>query len=129
MATKIKLGNRPKNFKRSVEFPLPEGGTGKIEMLFKYRTRPEFGALIDEIVSGAEDIPVDEDTGRILQAAIISRSVESNAEYILKIAEGWNLDEEFSAENIKQLAEELPGAVTAITSAYRDAIVDGRLGN
>lgn len=129
MAAKIKLGNRPKNFKRTVEFPLIEGGSGKIEMLFKYRTRSEFGALIDELVGGAEEIAVDEETGRLLQKTIIDRSVESNSEYILKIAEGWNLDEEFSAQSIKQLAEEIPGAITAITSAYRDAIVDGRLGN
>ena len=129
MASKIKLGNRPKNFKRSVEFPLPEGGLGKIEMVFKYRTRSEFGALVDELVGGAAEIAADEETGRILQKTIIDRSIDANAEYVLKIAEGWNLDEEFSAQSIKQLAEELPGAITAITSAYRDTIVDGRLGN
>ena len=129
MAAKIKLGNRPKNFKRTVEVGLPEGGTGKIGMVFTYRTRSEFGALIDKMIGGAAEIPVDEDSGRILQSAIIDHSIESNTEYVLQIAEGWDLDVEFSAESVRQLADELPGALTAIISAYREAVVDGRLGN
>ena len=46
MAT-IKLGNRPKAFKRIVTFDMLEGGKGSIECNFRYRTRSEFGVFID----------------------------------------------------------------------------------
>lgn len=36
---KIKLGARPKNFTRTVSFPMLDGSTGKIEVTYKYRTR------------------------------------------------------------------------------------------
>ena len=50
MATKIKLGSRPKSFTRIVKFPMLEGGEGSIECTFKYRTRSEFGVFIDALV-------------------------------------------------------------------------------
>ena len=50
---KIKLGNRPKNFKRIVKFQMLEGGEGAIECVYKYRTRKEFGEFIDGIMEAA----------------------------------------------------------------------------
>lgn len=125
---KIKLGARPKNFKRSVKFPMLDGSTGQIECTFIYRTRKEFGEFIDELVTaaGEKERPADE---KFSMAELMEKTAGSNADYVLKVVEGWDVDADFTRENIEQLSDELPAAVNAIMETYRTAVTEGRLGN
>lgn len=133
MATiKIKLGNRPKNFKRVVTFPMIDGTTGAIEVSYRYRTRKEFGAFIDELFAtadGASDAKASTVDEKFSMLSTMERTGAANAEYVLKVADGWNLDEPFTAESIEQLSDEIPAAVTAIMETYRVAVTEGRSGN
>jgi len=123
----IKLGNRPKNFKRIVKFGLIEGGEGSIECTFKYRTRSEFGRLIDGMAHDARQAGA---AGADLSVAqIMDATKDKNAAYLLDVLDGWNLDEVLTRDTAAQLCDELPGAATEIMEAYRLAIVEGRLGN
>ena len=128
---KITLGKRPKNFKRVVTVPMLEGGDGSIEVSYIYRTRSEFGAFLDELFSGAGITPASgtDDDVKATIASIFEKARDSNADYILKIVDGWNLDVEFSRAAVLQLCDELPGAALAMIEAYRLAIAEGRLGN
>lgn len=132
MATKIKLGSRPSSFWHGITVPMPEGGTALLRMLYRYRTRTEFGRFVDEMVAAAGTAPPAsqqaEDVRFSLHQALLAAR-DTNADYILQIAEGWNLDEEFNRANIVQLCDELPGAALAVIEAYRAAITEGRLGN
>jgi hypothetical protein len=124
---KIKLGQRPQNFKRVVKFKMVDGTDASIEVSFKYRTRKEFGAFIDEISAAAK---VERPAGDDFSVADLWEKIGSgNADYILQAVDGWNLDEEFTRENVQQLADEIPAAVIAIIDSYREAITQGRLGN
>jgi hypothetical protein len=128
---KIILGKRPKAFTRSIKVPMLEGGEGTIEVSFVYRTRSEFGAFVDELLDAAKVVPAsasDEDVKFSLQQAL-ERTRDTNADYILKICDGWNLDEHFGRPALVQLCDELPGAALAIIDQYRAAITEGRLGN
>ena len=83
---KIVLGKRPKNFKRTVQFDLPEGGKGAVEATFVYRTRTEFGAFVDELLEGAGVAAKgqgDEDVKLSLKEAL-EKTVDTNAEYLMK---------------------------------------------
>ena len=128
MATKIKLGARPKSFTRIVKFPMLEGGEGSIECTFKYRTRKEFGEFIDALVESAGANPKD-DGEKFSMSDLMDRTAGQNAKYIMDVLDGWNLDEDLSQANLQQLADELPGAAAAIMETYRTACVEGRLGN
>jgi len=121
---KIKLGNRPKNFKQAVSFTMLDGMTGTIECVFKYRTRIEFGAFLDSVFADAG-----ETSDKFAMADLMEKTRNKNAEYLSQVLDGWNLDEELSLENLQQLADECPGAVHAVMESYRAAILDGRLGN
>ena len=121
----IKLGARPKSFKRVVTFPLVEGGEGAIEVSFKYRTRTEFGKFIDSIVSDAQA----QGDQRFSMADLMERTRDKNAAYLMDVIDGWNLDEPLTRATVEQLCDELPGAATEIMAAYRKATVEGRLGN
>lgn len=125
MAT-IKLGNRPKSFKRVVTFPLIEGGEGAIEVSFKYRTRTEFGRFIDSIVADAQAGPGDQ---QFSMADLMERTRDKNAAYLMDVIDGWNLDEPLTRATVEQLCDELPGAAAEIMEQYRKATVEGRLGN
>ena len=126
---KVKLGARPKNFKRNVEFDMLDGTKGNIECVFKYRTRSEFGAFVDEMFDKAKQVNPDEAPKQFSMTELMEKTKDTNADYLLKVLDGWNLDEELSRESLQQLADEVPAAVGAMMETYRAAILEGRLGN
>lgn len=122
-----KLGARPKTFRRPVTFDLIEGGSSTIVCTFKYRTRTEFGAFVDQAFGkGTAEALRDE---KFTFARMLDRETEQSADYLLEVLDGWDLDDELSATNTQRLADEYPGAVLAIMEKYRLAITEGRLGN
>lgn len=128
---RIKLGARPKTFKYKVAVAMPEGGEGVIEVNYRYRTRKEFGAFLDGILAeakGKAKLVSDDDVVLSLAEALATTS-EANADMILQIAEGWDLEHEFNHANVAQLCDELPGVAMAIINTYRQAVTEGRLGN
>ena len=147
MATKLSLGKRPKNFKHTVTFTSVDGEAMCIGMTYRYRTKREFGALIDEtfgpaVASQVEDAadlfgddapkPAAEAAPAVQTASVaemMDRGTEANADYLLKIAEDWDIGVSFTRDNLIQLGDEQPGAVLAIMAAYRVAVTEGRLGN
>ncbi|AVS91395.1 hypothetical protein C8246_05795 [Paracidovorax avenae] len=135
---KIVLGKRPETFKRTVSIPMLDGTKGTIECTFRYRTRKEFGALVDGIRAEAEKVGAQAAAATAEEGAAekawslhdhFDKLVGTNAEYMLQILVGWNLDVELSAESLQQLSDELPAASEAIVDAYRVAITEGKLGN
>lgn len=138
---KIILGKRPKSFPRTINFLQVDGSPGSMELTFKYRTRTEFGDFADEIRAGidakataemdrlkalaADGEPIPE----LTQAEMLRRETETNVGYIMGCVEGWNLDVEFDRSAVLQLADEVPAAIPEIIGGYRDACVEGRLGN
>lgn len=130
---KITLGKSPKSFKSKVTFPLPGGETGSIEASYIYRTRREFGELIDELFGAQQEAqaPVDSAAPEpFSMAKTMDKTVEANADYLVRIMDGWDIDgTPFNRANAMQLCDELPGAAMALIEGYRSAITEGRLGN
>jgi len=151
---KVTLGKRPKSFHRKVEFKMVDGEDAELTLLFKYRTKREFGALIDEMVqqpqqsaaadasdqlpllpeagaAGQEPHPEPEQPAKIPQLSeFMAASIDAQADYILKIAEGWDIpDTPFDRKHVTDFCDEQPGGVKAVMAAYREAITEGRLGN
>ena len=89
---KIKLGAQPASFTRAVTFPMLYSTTGSIDCQFKYRTRSQFGALVDEMATDAKT-----DVADITQVGSMERYMHlgsaANARYLLKILDGWGLDQ------------------------------------
>ena len=129
MASKIKLGNRPKSFKRVVTFDMLEGGQGSIECIYKYRTRSEFGVFVDALMEAAGAKDQQPEGEKFSMRELMERTAGANVDYILDVLEGWNLDEDLSKPNVQQLSDALPAAAIAIMETYRTACVEGRLGN
>lgn len=138
---RVTLGKRPETFTAFVSALLPEGGEGTIEVTYRYRTRSEFGALLDKRQADAEafdaraaaEAKAARDRGEQVPEKtagdLHNMMRDAMATHILEIATGWNLPEPFDLQHVTQLCDELPGMARAIVDRYRDAIVEGRLGN
>jgi hypothetical protein len=129
MAT-VTLGKRPESFKKAVNFQLLDGTTGTINITFKYRTRVEFGQMVDDMVEQAKaegaQVPAGEP---ITMTDLMTKTAGQNAEYILNVVSAWDLDVPLNLANAQQLADELPAAAIQIMENYRAAVTEGRLGN
>lgn len=124
----IKLGNRPETFaQRTVTFPLPDGTMGKIKYKGKYRTRTEFGEMLDEMGQDKEDAPAVDEKARWEQ--LFSQGSESNGKFLAKVLGSWDAEIELETEPLTQFADELPGGAAAILEDYRQMCLNGRLGN
>lgn len=98
---KLKLNPEP-TFKAKVGVPVPGGRPVEVLFTFKHRTRDELLAWIDES-HGARDY----------------ESVE-------QCVVAWELEDEFTRENIERLCNNYPGAGLAIVGAYLDELRGAR---
>lgn len=120
---KLKLGSAPKNFKRTIQIPLVDGTTADLEMVFKYKTRTEYGDLMDSLAK----IESEDEVKTVKDA--YKRGNDADAGFILKIAEGWDLDDAFTKANVAKMVEEFPAAAAVIFDEYKNAIVGNRVKN
>lgn len=124
--SKIKLGNPPKSFKGKVEIPTIDGKTSEIVIDFIYRTKTQYGAFIDQLKIDNEKTENDK---QVSVENSIKLATKSNVDFVLKIAQGWDLSDEFNAENIAALDDQYPGAIAAIGDLYRLILLEGRVKN
>lgn len=140
-ATKIILGKRPELFSKEIKFDMLDGTAGCMKVDFIYRTRKEYAEFADKL-QAAIKAKADTESARFKAAAdageampefrqadLVAHQVDVNVESIMQSVKGWNLDIPFDRKAVEQLVDELPAAVAAIISSYREAITEGRLGN
>jgi hypothetical protein len=125
---KITLGKRPQFIETTISAPLPDGTVGSIKVKYKYRTRTEFGEMIDKRIAEARTEPPAEPAD--FSVATMQRQArDANAAYLLDILDGWDLSDEVNLETATQLCDEFPGMAQAVIDGYRLAATEGRLGN
>ena len=74
-------------------------------------------------------VQVEVEDGQFSMTDLMQKTAGSNAQYLMKVLDAWNLDEDLTLANAQQLADELPAAAAAIMEMYRLAVTEGRLGN
>jgi len=130
---KVTLGKRPETITLPAKFEHLDGTKDSIKVTYRYRTKTEFAAFIDERAAAAkaaaEQEPVVADPTEFSLAEFFSKQDESLVDHILEIATGWDLADPLNRETVTQLVEEYPAAAAAIAATYRAACVEGRRGN
>lgn len=99
---KVTLGKLP-NFKLPVDVTMPDGEEATMVLTVKHRKASEIQEVFDA------DEPM------------------SDIEMIKFLAVGWDLEEEFTDEAIKELLDLFPNAAIAITGAYMRALAGVRV--
>lgn len=92
-------------FKATVDIPVHGGEPAPVGFVFKHRTRDE----LDEFFKSISQLSVEES--------------------VLECVVGWDLDDEFNAENVARLCQNYLGAPGAISQAYATELFQRRLGN
>ena len=139
---RVVLGQRPATIRRTISADLPTGSTGIIDIDYRFRTRTDYGSLLDARMGAAKSADAERAAASAAAVAaggdplppltageLQSLSVKATAEHILDIATGWSLPEPFDLQHVQQLCDELPGVAAAIVDEYRLAIIEGRRGN
>jgi hypothetical protein len=136
---KFVFGKTPETFTRTVEVIDIDGNASEIEFTFKYRTKKQFAELLDEGIKAAKaehaaSVPESEKSG--LDAIsdqfyrdLIAKNDKKSAEYTLKIAKGWDLDEEFTVDKLMELEDRYSGSLQTIAQTYAKAVSEVRTKN
>lgn len=101
---KLKLTPDP-TFKASVGIPVPGVGKAPVEFTFKHRTNDQLQRWGKEVESSTD------------------------AETIMDCVQGWDLDDEFNAANVKIFCNNYPGAAYAIITDYMAELRGARTKN
>lgn len=104
---KIQLTAAP-TFKHAVEIPVPGESPASVEFVFKGRTKAQFKEFMDSL----SDAKVRED-----------------ADIVMDIACGWELDEPFDRDNVVKLVESYIGAARMIVETYIAELTAARAKN
>ena len=125
----IKLGSTPKSFKRALIVDMLDGTKGSIEVTYKYRTRTEFGKFLDSIFKDAGVKPDAGEDEKVVIEKVMEKTRDTNADYLIQVIDGWNLESELTKANLQQLCDEFPGVANVIMESYRTAVTEGRAKN
>lgn len=133
---KFKFGAQPKDFKRTINVVTVDGKVLDLSITFQYRTKKEFAVLADEGIRKAKadfEKASDEDAIQNVSDSFWSELYErvgkNSAEHVLKIASGWDIEDEFNEENLLRLENEFPGALKSISESYAKAVSEERTKN
>lgn len=125
----IVLGKRPETFAPvTIKFKAPDGRDLTIPgVVFKYRTRKEFAALVDKANEQHSYKPKADEAFSLAEVFDVA-DTRMVALLVDSISE-WGLDQPVTPKAIEELIDEVPAAAQAIWEAYQGAARDGRLGN
>lgn len=128
---RIVLGKRPETVSLTAQFEMLDGSKSGIKVEYKYRTRSEYAEFVKEFGErkGGSDASGADDPDAINIASWIKKLDEGRADFIMEIAQGWDLADEFNRENVVRLIDEFPAGADAIINTYRLACLEGRRGN
>jgi hypothetical protein len=126
---KLVLGKTPETFKPfNVKFTLPDGEEDQILVTFKYMTRSQFASFLNELFKDSgETKPTAEE--KIDFEKLFAKGGDKTVTHLTKIIANWDFVEKPTAENLRAVHDQAPAAAAAMTSAFRDACTEGKLGN
>ena len=124
---KLVIGKTPTTFKPfNVKFTLPDGEGDQILVTFKYKTRSQFAAFLNELFQEAGEEKTDE---KVDFEKLFAKGGEKTVSHLTKIIAEWDFAEKPTADTLRALHDQAPAAAAAMTSAYNAACTEGRLGN
>ena len=125
---KIVLGKRPETITAFVDIPLVSGEKAKLTVQFKYRTRKEYGAFLNDLYHSA-DTEKPPEGEKIDFEALFAKGGEKTVKKLIDAIDSWDFGYDLTVETLLQLQDEIPASIAAFGDAYRGACLEGRLGN
>lgn len=121
------LGGAIPEFKVCAKVPRADGTVAEINVTAEGMRKSAWAKLRDEHMAAARDKAKDE--GEFTFARMVNAGARDAAELISKVAKSWDLEDELTVDNLVELEDVLPGALTAILSDIDAGLFQGRVGN
>lgn len=136
----IKLGKNPETFKKTIRLYDVNGKAESLQVEYKFRTRLQFAELMDQRAAREKEIEdaelaalADAENGTPAAAKTFEQSVRDGmaiaTSRVLEIAKGWDLADDFNAENLEELEGMFPNALADIQAEYQSALLEARRKN
>lgn len=94
---------------------------------------PTFAAKVGIPVAGADPVPVlltfKHRTRPALDDFIKTRADQSDADTFMEMVVGWDLEDEFTRENVERLLDNYIGTALATYRVYVDQLIQGKTKN
>lgn len=105
MKKKSLLTIAPKSeFQALVPVPCPDRNPEEVQFTFRYRNREQLDEWILHLEAKA---------GRI-----DANAIDADVDMVMGAATGWELEEEFTESNVRELLKQHPGAAMAVYQQY-----------
>lgn len=133
--SKIKLSLAvPETVKHTITLILPSGDEADLSIDYIYRDKREFAVYLDEQTKKAEKIESDnkkksDKSAKRTRSQVHDETMKENVSEVLAIARGWDLDDDFNAQNIEAFENKYPGALISIVQGYFSALQGVRIKN
>ena len=112
-----------------VTIPRRGGDAAKIVVHTKAFRKSEWADMRDEHLKTQRDGDKPQSAAVFSCAKLVASGSKDAAALICKAGTGWDLDDEFTVENILELEDLIPNSISATLSAIDQALFQGRLGN
>ena len=107
-------------FEEAVKFQVPGKSNQSIKFRFNYFPGDELQALTGEFSSIADKVKAE--SNMLTEAEELQATYRAQAEMVRKIADGWELTDEFNAQNITSLLNAHRGIFFLIFNAFLEAL-------
>ncbi|WP_223538792.1 phage tail assembly chaperone [Pseudomonas sp. BF-R-12] len=114
-------------FKTDVMLPTVGGNPENVEFEFKYRDRTELADLYAEWDERHKELGAKSQEVGLKQFTALL--IDLQVQQLKAIVQGWDVEEEFTEENLRILVRSISAAPSAVLGAYSDAFAKARLGN
>jgi len=123
---KFKLIQKP-TFKATVLIQRAGYNAEKVEFEFKYLDR----TALAELYTGWNErhAELGKQVGDMDLKAFTAAQIDLQADQLLDVVVGWDIEEKFTPENVRILVNSINSAPKAVLSAYGEAFSEARLGN
>ena len=125
MAKRFKIASNP-TFKSKVSVPRVGGEDIQVEFEFKTLSRTKLAQVFDKWQEQTKQL-TQEDMDTL--SALTEADIEIQVEQIKDVVVGWEFEDEFNDDSIRELVETSSSAANAILEVYQEAYSKKRLGN
>ena len=117
MGAKLSLALNP-TFAATVLIPMPGGEPAPVVFTFRHKTRTQMAAFLS--ARAPKDVDAAEPQPKPELVDVVGRAVERDADMVMEIATGWDLDDAFARDSVVRLIDLYEKAAGAILSTYAE---------
>jgi len=122
------LGGAVPEFNMTVKVSRPDGTFTEVTLKLKALRKSEWAKLRDEHIASVREAGKAAD-GEFTFAHQVGIGGQEAAELVCKVATGWDLDDDFTPDNLVELEDIMPSTLGAMLSNIDAALFQGRVGN